>query len=320
MATEPIPTHRQCTKCLEVKPLAAFHSQKLGRYGRRSTCRECRSASGGVDVYLAHGPRPEDDGHSWRPVLGWEGYYAASDDGRIKSVDRLVTLPDGRQRLQLGRMLRSYIAQNGYPYVRLSRNGITSLRTVHSLVAEAFLGPRPEGHDVAHADGDRTNAAAENLRWATRVENSSDKLRHGTDNRGEKHPLARLTDDQVRIIRTELAVGAKEMARRFNVSHWQVYQIRSGRSRTLPTNKRATVRRDVVYIPAKLRKEVERRHPPHCHYCGTAEAPMHIDHYIPLALGGLTEADNLVIACERCNSSKGSRMPSEWKRPLRNTT
>ncbi len=42
---------------------------------------------------------------------------------------------------------------------------------VHALVALAFIGPRPDGYDVMHIDGTRTNNAVGNLRYGTRSEN-----------------------------------------------------------------------------------------------------------------------------------------------------
>jgi len=59
-------------------------------------------------------------------------------------------------------------------------------RYIHQLVAEAFLGPRPEGMDVAHWDGKPGHNAASNLRYASRSENQLDMRRHGTHLNGRK--------------------------------------------------------------------------------------------------------------------------------------
>jgi hypothetical protein len=42
---------------------------------------------------------------------------------------------------------------------------------VHSLIALAFLGKRPQGYDVMHIDGTRTNNKLNNLKYGTRSEN-----------------------------------------------------------------------------------------------------------------------------------------------------
>ena len=60
-----------------------------------------------------------------------------------------------------------------------------------------------------------------------------------------------------------------------------------------------------THIPQQLRDRIalEARH--RCGYCLTAEAivgtPMELDHLIPESLGGLTEEENLWLACSLCN-------------------
>lgn len=66
------------------------------------------------------------------------------------------------------------------------------------------------------------------------------------------------------------------------------------------------------YIPKALREKVAMQAKHRCGYCLTAEAivgtPMEIDHIIPESLGGLTEEDNLWLACSLCNAHKGNRI------------
>src|SRR5690606_38480338 len=56
----------------------------------------------------------------------------------------------------------------------------------HVLVAEAFIGPRPEGAECLHGDGDHTNNMVSNLRWGTKSENQLDSVRHGTHHQANK--------------------------------------------------------------------------------------------------------------------------------------
>jgi hypothetical protein len=70
--------------------------------------------------------------------------------------------------------------KKGYLMVFLCLNGEREARTIHTLVAEAFLDPRPPGQVVRHRDGNQRNNAATNLEWGTRGENELDKVRHGT--------------------------------------------------------------------------------------------------------------------------------------------
>ena len=49
-----------------------------------------------------------------------------------------------------------------------------------------------------------------------------------------------------------------------------------------------------------------------CAYCGRT-GKMTMDHVVPISRGGGTTADNVVPACQSCNSSKNARTPEEWK-------
>lgn len=55
-----------------------------------------------------------------------------------------------------------------------------------------------------------------------------------------------------------------------------------------------------------------------CWWCGEhVGSNYHVDHYIPIARGGDNTADNIVIACPMCNSSRRDLLPEEWEgRPL----
>jgi hypothetical protein len=65
-------------------------------------------------------------------------------------------------------------------------------------------------------------------------------------------------------------------------------------------------------IPKALRQRVAQQARERCGYCLTQETvvgtPMEFDHLIPESLGGLTEADNLWLACSLCNDHKGDRI------------
>lgn len=104
----------------------------------------------------------------WRPIPGCPGYEASSL-GHIRSLRAGVYVE-----------LRGSLSGSGYRYVKIRQDGEPRHRTVHSLVAEAFYGPRPAGLEVRHLDGTRTNNVASNLRFGTPSENRYDSVRHGT--------------------------------------------------------------------------------------------------------------------------------------------
>lgn len=105
----------------------------------------------------------------WRDIPGYEGKYQVSNLGRVRSVDHYV------QRLVRGRILRPRIREKGYPVVTLSGVGP---KDVHQLVALAFIGPRVQGQQVRHLNGNRLDARAENLAYGTQADNERDKFRY----------------------------------------------------------------------------------------------------------------------------------------------
>lgn len=119
---------------------------------------------------------------------------------------------------------------NGYPTLAIRSEGKTIRVAVHRIVAECFLGPCPDGCEVCHFDGDRTNSAADNLRYDTRKNNLADRERHGTSQRGERNPAATLTNAQADAIKRLRKAGSslKELSAIFGVSESTVSRIANG--------------------------------------------------------------------------------------------
>lgn len=118
-------------------------------------------------------------GEVWLPVVGFDG-YGVSDHGRVRSLDRVVVHKNGFRQSWPGRVMKQSLDRDGYPRLSLQRDGRTLTRHVHSLVLESFVGPRPEGLEACHNDGDSTNNVASNIRWDTKKNNTADQFRHGT--------------------------------------------------------------------------------------------------------------------------------------------
>ena len=172
----------------------------------------------------------------WRAVPGFEGFYEVSDQGRFRSLDRVVHFADGRRRFYRGKPLRFKLHASGYYYVSLSKGrGQDGKKRrwfiAHVMVAAAFLGPCPEGMETCHKDGIPTNIATDNLRYDTRSGNHADKMIHGTSMYGEKHPGAKYSAEQVSAIRA--ADGTiTEIAERFGVSRTHAWNIRNDKRRS----------------------------------------------------------------------------------------
>lgn len=172
------------------------------------------------------------DSEIWKDIPGWEGFYQASSLGRIRSLDRVVTRASshrgGYKFLRRGRVLSpSLHRKQGYLKVCLRDGASQKTPYVHSLVCRTFHGRRPDKHDVAHGDGDKTNNRADNLRWATRKENVADRWLHGSMIFGENSPSAKRTEDQVISIRAMSSAGMRnfEIAKAVGVDSRRVSEI-----------------------------------------------------------------------------------------------
>ena len=147
----------------------------------------------------------------WLPVRGFEGAYEVSNRGRVRSLTRQVLTSHGQVRTYKGRLKTPTLRNCGRLVVSLPVNNTARTHLVSVLVAEAFLGPRPENMLVCHNNGDPTDNRVENLRYDTYSENMHDKKKHGTDRNFNKthcprnHPLSGNN-----LVPSKLKRGARE--------------------------------------------------------------------------------------------------------------
>lgn len=130
-----------------------------------------------------------------------------SDDGRIQGPSR--------------KWLKAFPDKDGYLRFNTYRNRKWQQHSVHVAVCTAFHGPRPEAaNGVRHLNGDPQDNRAENLAWGTYLENEADKRRHGHGLLGERHHQAKLTEDDVLLIRGLRSSGSslRELSERFGVT------------------------------------------------------------------------------------------------------
>jgi hypothetical protein len=164
----------------------------------------------------------------WRHVVGYEGAYEVSSLGRVRSVVRDVSGKSGSTRTLPSRIRAASANRDGYLQLGLSKDGVFRSHKVATLVALAFLGPRPLGTEIAHEDGDKTNNTPGNLSYKTKVENTNDKRRHGTLAQGSMIPQAKLNADQVREIRNDSRYG-RVIASAYGVHPSTIYSIKAGK-------------------------------------------------------------------------------------------
>ena len=103
----------------------------------------------------------------WRDVVGYEGLYMVSNEGRVKSLARVTVRKNGSPLPVKGRVMSPCLNTTGYYVVYIGYKKTE----VHRLVAPAFLGVREKGKDIDHIDQNKLNNAVSNLRYVSRSEN-----------------------------------------------------------------------------------------------------------------------------------------------------
>lgn len=160
----------------------------------------------------------------WRTIPSFPE-YEVSDLGKIRRAAA------GRG-ARVGRLLAQTPLPAGYKLVSLHRrpNKVITL-LVHRLVAEAFIGPCPEGQEVSHEDDDKANNHASNLLYRSRADN----LAHTpASHRGAHNGASRIGERDVLAIRTLQAegLGYIRIAQRLGISWSIVRGVLTGRTWT----------------------------------------------------------------------------------------
>jgi len=146
----------------------------------------------------------------WRDIPAFPDYQA-SNLGRIRS----------RKSGSWKVLRQTPHPRTGYLVVSPRRDGKYFARSVHRLVAAAFLG-KADGRDVNHISGDKHDNRLENLEYLTRGENHRHAYRTGL-----REPVGRkLTDDQIRTIAALQGTATqKQIGQQFGVSRATIGRI-----------------------------------------------------------------------------------------------
>lgn len=114
------------------------------------------------------------EAEEWRPVVTHPDRYEVSSLGRVRFRERRIT----RGVLtftQRPRLLATTVGGRAKNYLRVHLSEPERFAYIHHLVAEAFIGPRPEGLMVLHKDDNTFDNRAEHLRYGDRDENELDR-------------------------------------------------------------------------------------------------------------------------------------------------
>ena len=128
--------------------------------------------------------------------------------------------PDGRVFTRSKpNLVERELKANGGKYLKV--NIANRTKWIHVLVLEAFVGPRPDGHEACHNDGNTHNNDVSNLRWDTPANNQQDRVRHGTSCR----KLTSKQAEQIRHLYSTKQKNSKELGVMFGVSSSVCWKI-----------------------------------------------------------------------------------------------
>lgn len=116
----------------------------------------------------------------FKDIKGYEGLYQISNFGNVKSLQR-----------DKEKLLRQYI-KRGYFQVGLSKEGTVAWKSVHRLVAEAFIDNPDNLPQVNHKDEDKTNNRVDNLEWCTADYNNKYGTRTKRATKSNSKPIIQL--------------------------------------------------------------------------------------------------------------------------------
>lgn len=157
----------------------------------------------------------------WKDVVGYEGLYQVSNNGRVKSLTNTC-------------IRKTHLDANGYELVTLNKNGRKTHKRIHRIVAEAFIECPNTKLDVNHKDGNKLNNSVENLEWCTRSQNVTHAFRNGLNcaARGEQHCNSKLKEREVLQIREawDRFHNYCKVARMFSVNEGTVWAIINGKT------------------------------------------------------------------------------------------
>ena len=157
-----------------------------------------------------------------KDIKDYEGLYFLDDKGNVFSYPK-KTRKDIRQ-------IYPSLQKTGYVAIDLCKDGKVKKYLLHRLMALAFLENPQAKPQVNHINGIKTDNRIQNLEWNTRSENQKHSIKIGlrTAN-GEKNSQSKLNEQEVLYIIKSKEKGSM-LAKKFNISHSTICDIRKGRS------------------------------------------------------------------------------------------
>ncbi|CAL5978860.1 Conserved_hypothetical protein [Hexamita inflata] len=100
----------------------------------------------------------------FKQITGYENYIVY-ENGQVTNINN-------------GKVLKPWIT-NGYLQIQLSKNNKRKFYYIHVLVAQEFIGQKPDNFDTDHCDRNSLNNHYTNLRYISKSENNKNKNSYG---------------------------------------------------------------------------------------------------------------------------------------------
>lgn len=143
--------------------------------------------------------------------------YEVSNYGKIR-----------RKLLNGYKYLKLFTDKDGYYRVCLCENEKRIYRSVHRLVAQAFI-PNPENKPtVNHKDGNKQNNCVDNLEWATIKENNNHALQTGLRNMKNDGCSKKVAQYDMNMNLIKIYPSAKEVKRQTGFSQGHISEVCRG--------------------------------------------------------------------------------------------
>lgn len=172
----------------------------------------------------------------WKDIIGYEGLYQVSSEGRVKRFYK-----NGNEKL-----LKPRNVGWGYLQVSLGKEGKKTQYLLHRLVGMAFIENPFNKPQINHLNGIKTDNRVENLEWCTRSENQLHAYANGLQARpkGEKNPSAKLSNKDVGAIYlfSNLGLNTNLLAEVFKVSPRCIQRIKNRERRSDVTVEWTTIK------------------------------------------------------------------------------
>lgn len=149
----------------------------------------------------------------WKKIIDFDDYEISSY-GRIRNI-------------KTGNIKKVSTGRRGYPVVSLRKNKKTHLKTIHRLIAIAFIPNEGKKNQINHIDGNKGNFNIDNLEWCTAKENLEHARRTGLHKSDGDKAVVQLKDKKI-IAEYR---SASEASRKTGISRGNICSVCNNRVR-----------------------------------------------------------------------------------------